>query len=591
MHNATRQINWELHLRAERWEDLAALCQLWRAEQGLFVYSTRAPVTGLELTLCLILPDGAKLTFLCSVTRTIETTHALVSATGESPAGFNLKLVDHSSVDLTLLESMITANAGSPPGAAPGQIVPIRAELLVRETMRQRVEVGPFLANHPVPAPIVDSAAIPRSHTGSLELDILVTAPQPPTGEVELSQAPSPMLQKPSASTGRSVLPASTTRARAFGIDFGTSYSSIALVCGTLALPLADEQGRTNFPSVVHFPRSGKARVGWEAREMLGHEPYRTLQSPKRLIGRHFGDQRLASQLATSEVPLERGPNDQIVVRIDDAPIALPQICAEIFRHLVAVGEAHSGQRVEQVVLAAPVAFDAERVAIGRAAQLAGLEVLTILDEPVAAAVGFGAARRGRGKIAVYDFGGGTFDFTVLEVENYRFRVLAEAGDAWLGGDDFDLALASAAANLIWQRHQLQLQQRQVEWQRLLLLAEQVKRQLGTADEAKLVAKAIAHLPRGPVDLTINVSADYYGSLCRELIERSIETIDTGLSLAGLRAEELDEVVLTGGMVRLPMVRERVESYFRRAIPLTVDPELAVSLGTAQLARELGGAA
>ena len=342
-------------------------------------------------------------------------------------------------------------------------------------------------------------------------------------------------------------------------------------------------------PTCIHYPETGDPVVGWEARGQVIMYPATTFVSPKRLIGRNYSEPRIQPYLGATGVRTSAGPNGKIVADLYGEPYTITQVCGDLFRALAASAGKRIGRQVTQAVLAAPVAYSDERQALKRAAELAGLEVLEVIDEPVAAAVAYGALKRSNETIAVYDFGGGTFDFTLLQVEDCRFKVLAEAGDAWLGGDDFDLAIANYCAEQFWARYKVDLRKRQVEWQRLVFLCEQAKRRLSREEATTIRAPGILLSIKGPIDLEVELTRSLFSDLCEELIRRSVETMEACFSVAGLRPAEVGHVVLTGGVVRSPLVRQHCEQYFDRKLELTINPEQAVVMGTAHFARQLGG--
>jgi len=381
-----------------------------------------------------------------------------------------------------------------------------------------------------------------------------------------------------------------TEEALAFGIDFGTTFTSIGLFHDDAVVVLEDDEGHSLVPSAVSYPEQGPALVGWAAREQMILQPATTFVSPKRLIGRNHDDPGLEPILASSPVRYEEGPGGQVVADVHDHPVTMIQVVAEIFRRMAQVGEARSGRPVRKVALAAPVAFDEpQRSAITRAARMGGLEVVAIIDEPVAAAIAFGVSGDEEQLIAVYDFGGGTFDFTLLRAGGGAFDVLGEAGDAWLGGDDLDQALANHVADQFWKQKKIDLRNRQVEWQRLLFLCERAKRQLSRQEETVVEAHGMALSLQGSVDLKVGLNRGLFADLCRVLVERSIETVETCFILTGHDPKDVTDVVLTGGVSRIPMVHQRVEAFFERKIPLVVNPESAIVIGASRFARQAAG--
>jgi len=376
----------------------------------------------------------------------------------------------------------------------------------------------------------------------------------------------------------------------AFGIDFGTTFCSICLAHGDELVVLTDDEGNELIPTAVSYPEHGLPLVGWAAREKIATHPSTTFVSPKRLIGRDYDDPNIQPYLGATPVYMERGPHGQVVAEIYGHPISMVQVCADVMRHLAEIGRQRTGLDVKQVELAAPVGFnEQQRQAITRAAEMAGMKVVGITDEPVAAAVTYGASTDKEELVAVYDFGGGTFDFTLLKSARDQFEVLGEAGDAWLGGDDFDLALATYAAGEFEKEYKVDLRKRQVEWQRLIFLCEAAKRKLSFEDEVLVHGQGMVLSLKGAIDLKVRIDRERFGALCGELVDRSIDVMDTCFTLCGSGPDEVEQVVLTGGVSRIPLVVDRVQKFFRREIKPMVNPELAIAMGAARVAyRQIG---
>ncbi len=371
------------------------------------------------------------------------------------------------------------------------------------------------------------------------------------------------------------------------GIDFGTTRSSIAVALGDTVCTLPDERGRTLHPSIVHYPETGAPLCGWEAREMVFRAPQRTVSSPKRLLGKQYDDSSVAGMLHGVAYKTSRGPNGAIVIDMKGMQAALPQVCAQVVAHVRGVGEARIGRRIERAVLSVPVSFgEAERNAVTTVARIAGLEVAALIDEPVAAAMAYGFGRDKKEVIAVYDFGGGTFDFTVIDIEGYHFNVLARGGDSWLGGDDFDAALANAVANALWRATGVEVQNRQVEWQRLLFACEKAKRELSLRAETQIIVNAIVETPK-PVNLRQKIGRPVLERLCRPLFERSIDICKSALNRVGLDPSDVQQVVASGGVSYMPFVREGLGTFFGRSIRSTVSPDEAICLGAGIRAAQL----
>jgi molecular chaperone DnaK len=261
------------------------------------------------------------------------------------------------------------------------------------------------------------------------------------------------------------------------GIDLGTTNTSVAAVSGTKVSVLAPGDGLRSFPSVVSLPNPREVLVGAAARARITTDPRRTIASPKRLLGRKHADREVQTLIGGAPYPSRAADDGTVVVEIDGESYAIPQLCAHLLTEAKRVAERHLGEPVEHAVLAVPVSFDEHRCrAVETAARLAGLEVDGLIAEPNAAALanryvtGFG------GLIGIYDFGGGTFDFSIVDVSRSRFQVVAAAGDAWLGGDDIDTVLAEAAANQFWRQHKVDLRRQVVEYQRMRFACEEAKR-------------------------------------------------------------------------------------------------------------------
>ena len=410
-------------------------------------------------------------------------------------------------------------------------------------------------------------------------------AAAPKRPEAEAPQAAQP---QPSSAPPPSPSPAGAGAdgAAVFGIDFGTTFTSVAFVDEERLTLLRDAGDHTMFPSIVCYPKQGEATVGWSAQQQSVMHPATTFSSPKRLIGRRYDDRHLEPVLAAAAVPTRAGPNGMVVADVHGDTLAMPQVCAEVFKHAAGLGVDVTGQPIRRAVISVPVEYQQERVAIRRAAELAGLEVAGMIEEPIAAAIGYGFTQQA-GLVAVYDFGGGTFDCTLLEVRDGRFRVLAKAGDAWLGGDDFDLALAEHAARAFWRQAKVDLQQRRVEWHRVVVACEAAKRQLSERPEAELSLKELVLTSSGPIDLTMTLNRQLLAQLCGPLVDRSVDKMGECLARAKVAPHDVSHIAMTGGVCRMPLVRERVERYFGRQVPSSVDPEHAVVMGNAIYGRFL----
>ncbi|MCA9664296.1 MAG: Hsp70 family protein [Myxococcales bacterium] len=374
----------------------------------------------------------------------------------------------------------------------------------------------------------------------------------------------------------------------AIGIDLGTSYSSVAVVRNGRPEVLADDQGNLTQPSVVAFLEQGGIQVGHPARALMGTDPYNTVYSIKRLIGRRMDDPEAQTAVASFPFRVTAGPNNHPVVELRGERLSVPELSAYILRLMKKIAEARLGQPVDKAVITVPANFnDAQRESTRIAGRIAGLDVIRIINEPTAASLAYGYRRNYNKLVAVYDFGGGTFDFTLLELRDTVFRVMSTAGDMFLGGDDFDEALATAVANSFWKQTGIELRRDVVEWQRVLLACESVKRELSRRARADLSVKKVAHTAKGVLDLSATVTRELFNSLCFDLVRRSFAVVERALNDAKVRPEDIDDVVLVGGTTYIPLVQASVEQFFGSAPRTEVDPETAVALGAAIQAASL----
>ncbi|MBK8479684.1 MAG: Hsp70 family protein [Proteobacteria bacterium] len=548
-------VTWAVTIRAADWLEVQRLSTENVSRGGLFIRTASHALPGTRLQIELTLPDGTVFPADGEVIHSI--TRERAQAEGVA-AGIGVRFDARHAVDLYLLETAAAGQAGGQAHAyafGPQGFATLDATLVPLGALGVGAEPEWTTAHH-----LIEPAAPTASFD---QAPLAASAEAAPVG------------------------PASTTEPCVFGIDFGTTYSSIALVRGERVVVLEDQEGNTLTPSVVCYPEEGPPLVGWPARERIATHPATTLSSIKRLVGRRYDDPTLEAFWASSPLRCGAGAEGETLVDVYGQRVSMTQVASEVFRCLRALGERATGLPVERVLLSAPLAAPAQRAAIQRAAELAGLEVLGIVDEPVAAAMSYAVGREEEELLAVYDFGGGTFDFSLLRLANARLSVLSQAGDAWLGGDDFDTALAQHAATEFWQRWHVDLRQRQVEWQRLLFLAEVAKRRLSLQPSAELKARAIALSVRGPIDLVTTIDRPLFEQLCGELVTCSLEIVEGALREAGVSPAQVDRVVLTGGVSRMPLVRERLQRYFGRELPLLVDPEQAIVIGAAIYGRLL----
>ncbi len=365
------------------------------------------------------------------------------------------------------------------------------------------------------------------------------------------------------------------------GIDLGTSNTAVAVVKDGKVSVLAGADGARAIPSVVWFPHKGPAVVGAEARKRIPTEPSRTVSSPKRLLGRRFADREVQSFVAQAAYRTVAADDGTVLVEMEADRYAMPQLCGFILAAAKAMAELHLGD-VRLAVLAVPVSFDEARCrAVEVAARLAGLEVVGLIAEPNAAALanryvpGFG------GLVGIYDFGGGTFDFSIVDVSRSRFQVVASAGDAWLGGDDIDAVLSDAAANQFWRQHKVDLRKHAAELQRLRFACEEAKRTLSTAETTRLEVADVLRTAEGMVSLKLSLDRTTLSRAAGAIVRRSLEVADRAVTQAGIKGSDLTAVYLCGGSSQMPAVRDAVQKHFGVPLKAGVAPEQAVCVGAA----------
>ncbi|MBS2011554.1 MAG: Hsp70 family protein [Deltaproteobacteria bacterium] len=375
----------------------------------------------------------------------------------------------------------------------------------------------------------------------------------------------------------------------AIGIDLGTTNTVVAAVVDGVAVTLEDEQRRRLLPSVVSFHPSGTVLVGEAARERRLIDPENTVFSVKPLIGRPFDSDEVKA--ARSRLPFQftEGAKNATMVMARDVAYAIPEISAFVLRRAKAIAEHALGAPVERAVITVPANFnDLQRASTKIAGKLAGLEVLRILNEPTAAALAYGQSIAKAEKIAVYDFGGGTFDITLLDLTGNVFEVLATAGDTALGGDDIDRVIADAMCIEVLKRFNYDPRTDPVAYGRLRFIAEEVKKELSVNRVVQRELSGIGYTAGGdPINMSLSITRDELDRIAAPLVDRTIAVARQSVEIIGLKPNAFDRVLLVGGSTRMPLVARQVEALFGQPPHLKVNPDEVVALGAAIQAHAL----
>ncbi|MGB2220055.1 MAG: molecular chaperone DnaK [Henriciella sp.] len=366
------------------------------------------------------------------------------------------------------------------------------------------------------------------------------------------------------------------------GIDLGTTNSCVAVMDGGDAKVIENSEGARTTPSVVAFTDGGERLIGMPARRQAVTNPDFTFYAIKRLIGRTFDDPTAQKDKELSPFEIVKGPNNDAWVKGRDKDYAPQEISAFILTKMKETAEAFLGEKVEQAVITVPAYFnDAQRQATKDAGKIAGLEVLRIINEPTAAALAYGLEKGENKIIAVYDLGGGTFDVSLLEIGDGVFEVLSTNGDTFLGGEDFDLRIVDFLADEFKKDQGIDLKTDKLALQRLKEEAEKAKKELSSASSYEVNLPFITADASGPKHMNVKLSRAKFESLVEDLVKRTIAPCSKALKDAGKSASEIDEIVLVGGMTRMPAVQEAVKKFFGKAPHKGVNPDEVVALGAA----------
>jgi molecular chaperone DnaK len=373
---------------------------------------------------------------------------------------------------------------------------------------------------------------------------------------------------------------------KVIGIDLGTTNSCVAIMEGPAGdkdvRVIENSEGARTTPSIVAFSDSGERLVGQSAKRQAVTNPTNTLYAVKRLIGRRFDDPVVAKDISLVPYKIVRGENGDAWVEARGERYAPSQISAFVLGKMKETAEAYLGETVSQAVITVPAYFnDAQRQATKDAGRIAGLEVLRIINEPTAAALAYGLDKKKSGTIAVYDLGGGTFDISVLEIGDGVFEVKSTNGDTFLGGEDFDVRVIDYLADEFKREQGIDLRRDKLALQRLKEAAEKAKIELSSSKETEINLPFITADASGPKHMVLKLTRAKLESLVEDLIVRTLEPCKAALKDAGVKASEIDDVILVGGMTRMPKVIEAVKNFFGREPARNVNPDEVVAIGAA----------
>ncbi|MDQ2823081.1 MAG: molecular chaperone DnaK [Pseudomonadota bacterium] len=380
------------------------------------------------------------------------------------------------------------------------------------------------------------------------------------------------------------------------GIDLGTTNSCVAIMENGQPKVIDNAEGTRTTPSIIAYQQDGEILVGASAKRQAVTNPKNTLYAVKRLIGRKFDEKEVQKDIGLMPFSIVKADNGDAWISVRDKKMAPPQISAEVLRKMKKTAEDYLGEPVTEAVITVPAYFnDAQRQATKDAGRIAGLDVKRIINEPTAAALAFGMDKNQTGdrKIAVYDLGGGTFDVSIIEIAaidgEKQFEVMSTNGDTFLGGEDFDQRIIDFIIDDFKVKHGLDLKKDPIALQRIKASAERAKIELSSAQQTDINEPYIAMANGAPVHLTMTVTRAKLESLVEDLIEATIAPCRTAIKDAGVTVDQIDDIILVGGMTRMPKVQQKVKEFFGKEPRKDVNPDEAVAVGAAIQGSVLSG--
>ncbi len=380
------------------------------------------------------------------------------------------------------------------------------------------------------------------------------------------------------------------------GIDLGTTNSCVSVMEGGQPKVIENSEGARTTPSIIAYQDDGEILVGAPAKRQAVTNPKNTLYAVKRLIGRKFEEKEVQKDIQLMPYQISKADNGDAWIAVRDKKLAPPQISAEVLRKMKKTAEDYLGEEVTEAVITVPAYFnDAQRQATKDAGRIAGLDVKRIINEPTAAALAFGLDKTGKGdrKIAVYDLGGGTFDVSIIEIADVdgemQFEVLSTNGDTFLGGEDFDQRMIDYIIDEFKKINGLDLSKDPIALQRIKASAERAKIELSSSQQTEINEPYIAMANGAPVHLNLKMTRAKLESLVEELISKTIEPCRIAIADAGVKVTDIDDIILVGGMTRMPKVQEKVKEFFGKEPRKDVNPDEAVAVGAAIQGSVLSG--
>ncbi len=375
--------------------------------------------------------------------------------------------------------------------------------------------------------------------------------------------------------------------AKIIGIDLGTTNSCVAIMEGGKPKVIENSEGARTTPSIVAYTEEGEILVGAPAKRQAVTNPKNTIYAVKRLIGRRFSDAEVQKAVKLAPYAIVQAPNGDAWVEVRGKKMAPPEVSAQVLMKMKTTAEDYLGEAVTEAVITVPAYFnDAQRQATKDAGRIAGLDVKRIINEPTAAALAFGMDKKeGDRKIAVYDLGGGTFDISIIEIaevdKEHQFEVLATNGDTFLGGEDFDQRLMDYIADEFKKEQGVDLRKDILALQRLKEAAEKAKIELSSTQQTEINLPYITMDQSGPKHLAMKITRAKFESLVEDLVDKTVEPCRTAIKDAGVKLSDIDDVILVGGMTRMPKVQEKVKEIFGKEARKDVNPDEAVAIGAA----------